>query len=107
MKLTGGSPLPAGAIAHAAYNDLRVRELKRVKRDDVGEIVALPFYEPMSRYCFHRRHVRKAKSAYDLIKLALAEPGIGQGSGKSNTRLVYSDIDQLWLALAVALERYG
>ena len=107
MKLTSGGPLPAGAIAHAAWNDLCIRELKRTVRDSEQHVIRRPVYELGVQYCFHRKHVSKALGAVDLIKRAIAEPLLGQASGKPNTRLVYSDVSLLERALEVASQRYG
>lgn len=50
-------------------------------------------------YAFHRRHVIKAATANDIIRAAIEEPGLGQASGKRDTRLLYSDIELLKAAL--------
>ncbi len=51
------------------------------------------------QYAFHRSHVAKADTANDLIRAAIAAPGLGQSSGKRDTRLIYSDIELLKAAL--------
>jgi len=50
-------------------------------------------------YAFHRRHVLKASTANDILRAAIAEPGLGQASGKRDTRLLYSDVELLKAAL--------
>ncbi len=50
-------------------------------------------------YAFHRKHVLKATSANDILRAAIAEPGIGLASGKRDTRLLYSDVELLKAAL--------
>lgn len=50
-------------------------------------------------YAFHRKHVLKATTANDIIRAAIAEPGLGQASGKRDTRLLYSDVELLKAAL--------
>lgn len=51
------------------------------------------------RYAFHRRHVIKASTANDVLRAAIAEPGLGRASGKRDTRLLYSDVELLKAAL--------
>ena len=50
-------------------------------------------------YAFHRKHVVGAETANDIIRNAIAEPGLGLASGKRDTRLLYSDIELLKAAL--------
>lgn len=50
-------------------------------------------------YAFHRRHVLRANSANDIIRAAIAEPGLGRASGKKSTRQLYSDVELLKAAL--------
>lgn len=70
--------LTAGSLISAAELDLR----HRAANVEAGEGVY--------RFAFVARHVRKAKTARDLILLALQEPGHGEASGKLNTRRVYA-----------------
>ncbi len=54
------------------------------------------------QYAFHRRHVIKASTAStanDVLRAAIAEPGLGRASGKRDTRLLYSDVELLKAAL--------
>jgi hypothetical protein len=51
------------------------------------------------QYAFHRRHVIKASTANDILRAAIAEPGLGQASGKRDTRLLYADVELLKAAL--------
>jgi hypothetical protein len=78
-------------IVHAAEADLKrkARNKERVLEGDYS-------YE---QYAFHRLHVRKSNTAHDLIKWAIAEPGIGKPSAKRNTRLIYGDMELLTEAM--------
>lgn len=53
----------------------------------------------MRVYHFHRDHVRKAKSANDILRAAIAELEKGRQSSKKLTRLLYADPDALRAAL--------
>jgi hypothetical protein len=53
----------------------------------------------MRVYHFHRDHVRKAKSANDVLRAAIADPEAGRESSKKLTRLLYADVEQLKAAL--------
>lgn len=86
--------LKASSIVAAARADLAKVSHKRAKR--------LDRYEP---YCFHRTHVRAAKSAADLISRALDDRERGLSSGKKATRLIYGD--QELLAAALIASRGG
>lgn len=52
-------------------------------------------------YAFHRKHVRRALTAHDLMVLALMDPVDGLRSAKDNTRLIYGDAGLLLQALRV------
>jgi hypothetical protein len=91
---TAAFKLKPGSIVSAAEQDLRIRQNKK---DDIDE--------PGRPYAFVCSHVRKAKSAGELIELALAHPEKGVDSGKYNTRLIYGDQDLLRAALALAQAR--
>lgn len=43
--------------------------------------------------------VVKAETANDILRAAIAEPGLGLASGKRDTRLLYSDVELLKAAL--------
>jgi len=49
----------------------------------------------MERYAFHRKHVKGAESANDILRAAIADPERGRVSDKPDTRLLYSDVDLL------------
>ncbi len=51
------------------------------------------------QYAFHRRHVVKASTANDILRAAIEQPGLGQASGKKDTRLLYADVELLKAAL--------
>jgi len=53
----------------------------------------------MKHYNFHRDHVRKAKTANDILRAAIEDIGKGRESGKKLTRLLYADEDLLRKAL--------
>lgn len=53
----------------------------------------------MKHYNFHRDHVRKASTANDILRAAIADPERGRESGKKITRLLYADLAQLQAAL--------
>lgn len=53
----------------------------------------------MKHYNFHRDHVRKAKTANDILRAAIKDIGKGRESGKKVTRLLYADEDLLRKAL--------
>lgn len=57
---------------------------------------------PFEHYAFHRKHVRRAMSVEDVLRLAVADPLIGQVSGKKNTVLIYSNVPLLQAALQLA-----
>src|ERR1017187_7764626 len=80
--------LRPSSIWAAAMEDLK----RRAYNKDPGE-------EGFKVYAFHRKHVLKADTANDVIRAAIAEPGIGMASGKRDTRLLYSDIELLKAAL--------
>lgn len=84
--------LKPSSIVSTAEADLSRR--KRNAETDAGT------YE---HYAFHRKHVKKAADAAELISLAAAEPGVGLSSAKYNTRLIYSDTDLLLAARELAI----
>ena len=83
--------LKPSSIWQAAMADLKRRaHNSSVSKSGVGNY---------RQYAFHRFHVAKAATANDLIRSAIASPGLGQLSGKRDTRLIYSDVDLLKAAL--------
>lgn len=76
--------LPASAIIKAAEADLALRDLKRAGQRGRG----MP-------YTFHRRHVRHASCALDLVDRAIADRYGGVWSDKRLTRVVYGDEETL------------
>ena len=77
------------AIWNMAMTDLRKRH-----PNAIADVTS------MHHYHFHRDHVRKAASANDILRAAIAEPAKGRESGKKITRLLYADVEQLKAALA-------
>jgi hypothetical protein len=77
---------------------LRTAEADLVRRGR-NEATEAGTYE---HYAFHRKHVKKANTAAELISLAAAEPDIGLASAKYNTRLIYSDTELLLAARELA-----
>lgn len=61
-------------------------------------------YWPIEPYAFHRRHVRKAQTAVELVELAVANPKLGEKSAKRDTKLLYGDVDLLKQAAEIARE---
>lgn len=92
MRLNAAESLPAGAIIGAAESDLRSAAHNR------SPALAPPYLQ----YAFHRKHVRGAKSAAELIERALNELKLGASSSKRNTARLYSDEAALRAALAKA-----
>jgi len=76
------------AVWNMAMTDLRKRH-----PNSIADVTA------MHHYHFHRDHVRKAASANDILRAAIADPGKGRESGKKITRLLYADVEQLKAAL--------
>lgn len=100
-------PLKPQNIVQAAEADLarRSRNVDRAKEPDEWMTRAEGAMEP---YAFHRKHVRAATSALDLINRAISDPGIVLGlmiegeeiegqpkSAKANTVMIYRDTDLL------------
>lgn len=77
-------------------------DLKRRGRNAEEATADAPSYE---QFAFHRSHVRKAADAHDLLIRALMEPGLGQASGKYNTRLIYGNGELLLKAIHLAADR--
>jgi len=80
--------LKPSMIWRCAMDDLA----RRVRNTDPKSVE----YE---HYAFHRKHVAKASTANDILRAAIAEPGLGQASGKRDTRLLYADVELLKAAL--------
>lgn len=70
-------------IVQAAEADLKraARNVERAFAEQAG-------YEP---YAFHRKHVRRAGTANELLLLALMDPTIAEKTVKPNTRMIYRD----------------
>lgn len=85
-------------LVQAAQADLK-RKQRNADRGERRSQFQGEGYEP---YAFHRAHVRKAIDARDLIAKALAEIGLGQASGKDDTRLIYSNEQLLAEAMEIA-----
>ncbi len=79
---TQPASLSAGAILQVAQADLRRKK----------------------KPCFLKKHVKDAKTATDILRLAVAEYRDGIGASDVNTARVYSNVDTLQLALTKALE---
>jgi hypothetical protein len=85
---TGGLPFGTDAIWRMAMKDWEFRS---------GNASAS--IRNMRHYHFHRDHVRKAGSANDILRAAIAEPTKGRESGKKLTRRLYVDVELLKAAL--------
>lgn len=81
--------LTPGSIVSAAEVDMQ-RERRNQRRG---------FGNGNEFYSFHRKHVHRATTVRQLIKLAIDEPEIGRASGKKSTRIIYRDETLLWKAL--------
>ena len=86
--------LKPSTVLQAAREDVR-RHARNKKAALSGDCS----YE---QFAFHRKHVRKATDALDLLVRAYVEPGVGQASAKYNTRLLYSDAALLQTAIDLA-----
>ena len=86
--------LKPSTVLQAAAEDLR--------RHARNKAAALEGDLSFEQFAFHRRHVRKAVDALDLLVRAYIEPGVGQSSAKYNTRLLYSDARLLQDAIDLA-----
>lgn len=84
--------LPAGAIVSTAEHDLDSREYN--KRYAAGQEIG-----PTRRYAFLAKHVRRAKTAAELIALAIKENGAAKNTTKINTKRIYGDLATLRAAL--------
>ena len=80
--------LKPSSIWAAAMEDLSRRAFNKAAAGD-----------SFRAYAFHRKHAIKAGTANDIIRAAIKEPGLGQASGKRDTRLLYSDVELLKAAL--------
>lgn len=82
-------PLKPQNIVQAAEADLRraTRNAEQAKYRDHS-------YE---EYAFHRKHVRRARSAHDLMVLALMDPAVK--TIKSNTLMIYGNAGLLLSAI--------
>lgn len=80
------------SVLYAAEEDMRRRERNLEDRHRVAA-------GDMEHYAFHRDHVRKAESAFDLIKIALEDIERGKNSGKRMTRALYNSQELLREAL--------
>jgi hypothetical protein len=85
-------------IVQAAEEDLR-----RERRNAIEAEYQDAKYE---RYAFHRKHVHAARTARELLTLALMDPHIIGNTIKDNTRMIYGDT-QLLLAAIKLVGRGG
>jgi hypothetical protein len=86
--------LKPSMVVQAAEEDIRKHRRNKEAAQFTGE--------PYEHFAFHRRHVRKAADALDLLVRAYVEPGVGLSSAKYNTRLLYSDERLLMDAIDLA-----
>lgn len=88
--------LSPNSVLQAARADMR----RKIRNAEIGKLAfGCDGYE---QYAFHRKHVRKAIDAEELLVRALMEPGLGLGSDKYNTRLLYGDGGLLFAAIQLA-----
>jgi hypothetical protein len=99
-----------GMVVQGALRDLQVRSLKRqfdglappLLPEAASPSKSVPVIAPTHQYLFHRKHVMRAKTAEQLLTLALADRDIGCQSAKHHTRMIYGDPDLLRDALVCA-----
>jgi hypothetical protein len=89
--------LKPSTVVQAAEEDIRRHRRNKEAAED-GDL-------SFEQFAFHRKHVRKAVDALDLLVRAYVEPGVGLSSAKYNTWLLYSS-EQL-LQDAIDLARRG
>jgi hypothetical protein len=82
-------------IVQAAEADMK-RGIRNAQQAAESKQFA-PCYE---EYAFHRKHVRKAKSAHDLMVLALMDPAVK--TKKANTAMIYGNATLLLAAIRMA-----
>lgn len=87
--------LKPSMVWRCAMDDLE----RRKHNEGLKTFVGVPLSSTFKHYAFHRRHVVKASTANDILRAAIAEPGLGLASGKKDTRLLYSDVELLKAAL--------
>lgn len=80
MALTKVDNLTPGAVIGAAKRDLQRIEINKIRRKQK---------EPPEHYAFLRQHVQQAKTAKDLIALALAHD-LTPHTWKRQTLAIYS-----------------
>lgn len=85
--------LKPSMVVQAAEEDIRRHRRNKQEAEFGG---------PFEHFAFHRKHVRKAVDALDLLVRAYVEPGVGQASAKYNTVLLYSDERLLMAAIDLA-----
>lgn len=86
--------LKPSIVLQAAEEDIRRHRRNKEAAED-GDM-------SFEQFAFHRKHVRRAVDALDLLVRAYVEPGVGQSSAKYNTRLLYSDEHLLMAAIDLA-----
>lgn len=74
-------------------------DMKRGARNAKQAAEAKEFSPCYEEYAFHRKHVRKAHSAHDLMVLALMDPAAGEKTEKPNTKLIYGNAGLLLAAI--------
>lgn len=101
---THPSSLSARAIIQAAEQDLRSRQFNaRVNADKKRPVHERDGManEHLRKYGFIGKHVSKANTAQELIKIALSDRQSGLGRVNANTYRIYSDADRLNEALTL------
>ena len=99
MLAEHGTPLmelKPSTVLQAAAEDIK-RHTRNQHAAMLGEL-------SFEHFAFHRKHVRKAVDARDLLIRALMEPGIGLSSAKYNTRLLYGNGALLKAAIELTRE---
>jgi len=91
---------PSSVIAAANRDLMQIAIRRSYARNKEGKIKP-----SRGSYAFVYRHVKRAKSTAELLRRALAEPGLGIDSTKTNTQEIYRDQALLMAALSLAEPR--
>jgi hypothetical protein len=99
----GAAPFEPGAIVAAAWRDIQTREYnlrcradrreRKEKKESTKDI------NTARSYAFLATHVRKAKTAADVIRAALEDTAKGSASTNVNTARLYRNTEALKRAL--------
>jgi hypothetical protein len=95
-------PLKPQNIVQAAEADLKRKHRNAVRAGfEEGYKHACPYEGGYEQYAFHRKHVRRASTAHQLLVLALADPTAAEKTAKANTRMIYRNAGLLLDAISI------